>query len=91
MKVQLYSVEYNDGQNVTTEFFGEHENKAIEYFKIQHAMIKQSFPKYEEEVRKNFYSWKNNDKTITLKLQMTEVDVDESAKKFENRGVVRAI
>ena len=77
MKRCLYSVEYNNGQTIETEFFGTNREKALEYLKIQHSVLKQNLKNWVAEQGVNFFSWQNDDEKVTLQLQMTEVEEND--------------
>lgn len=71
---KYYGVEEIDElDNMTCEVFGEDEEKAVNYLKQRHAILKSNLKDYEETKTENGYRFENGEKFVEVSVIETEV------------------
>lgn len=70
---EIYVVQEVDSNgNVVTQLFNEDRKSAIDFLKTRHAIIKQSYKDWREEVGINYYKWQKDENYVELYLKILE-------------------
>jgi len=69
----IYIVQTVDSDgNITSEMFNNDRERAIQFLKYQHAVIRQNHKDWDEEVGINYFAWQKGNHSVKLYLKILE-------------------